>query len=143
MLGSTSAAALDDAQAGQWIDVDPPRGGALSDRLLRDAVQALKDRLAESASEHAPKWSPTEQATLEELLQAMRPSRPALRPVLARAVAGVEGTGTFDAAQCGDALAIRRRERGAGASEPQPMPVIVFLERPPTAVQAWREASGP
>ena len=142
LLGSVEAVALDDARAGQWIDVDAPRDGALSDRLLKDALEALQDRFAESAGEHAPKWSPTEQVTLEELRQVTRGPRPVLRPVLARAVAGNETAGTFDAAQCGDALAIRRRERGAGATAP--VPVIVFLDQPPTGgVQAWREAIGP
>lgn len=142
LLQSAPFAALDEARAGAWIGVDAPPDGTLADRLLKDALEALQDRLTESFGEHAPKWNPTEQVTLEELRQATRGPHPALRPVLARAVADAAAGGTFDAAQCGDALAIRRRDRGA-AGAGAPVAVIVFLERPPTGgVQAWREAAG-
>ena len=136
-LAGRPTAALDDRGAAEWIGVDAPPSGTLADRLLKDATDALLDRRENSIGEHALKWSASEQATLDALLQARREPHPPLRPVLVRAVAGPDAAGVFDAAVCDVGLAVRRLERGEGAAAPAA--VIVFLEQPPRAVQAWRE----
>ncbi len=142
-LGSAQAVVLTDAQAAAWTDADAPKVGALSERLLADAVDVTEERRLATYGEHAPKWSPTEQWMYETLTQAVHTPHAPYRPVLVRAVAGVEPGGTFDAADCGGALAVRHLSPGAPAPQSTPVPVIVFVERPPTAVQAWREALKP
>ena len=139
VLQGEPAAALEDAQAADWIGVDAPPGGTLADRLLKDQTDALLDRRDSSIGEHALKWSVSEQATLDALLQAVAQPHAPLRPVLVRAAAGPDAAGGFDAAVCGDGLAVRRLERGEGAAAP--VAVIVFVERAPVAVQTWREAA--
>ena len=144
LLGSAPAVMLGDAQAAEWIDIDAPPSGALSQRLLKDATDAMHDRRDTSIGEHALKWSASEQFALDALLQMAAAAPPgSLRPVLVRAVAGYEATGAFDAAVCGDGLAVRHLSRGPGTPTPELAPVIVFVERPPVQVQAWREVAGP
>jgi hypothetical protein len=140
LLGSERAVVLDDARAGDWIGVPAPQGVVLSDRLLHDALIVTLDRIADSFGEHAPKFSPTEQAMYANLLQVVNAPHPVLKPVLVRAVAGDETTGAFDAADCGGAVAVRHLSGGAPEEKPEPVPVIVFLAAPPSGVQAWREA---
>ena len=143
LLGSAPAVMLGDAQAAEWIDIDAPPSGALSQRLLKDATDAMHDRRDTSIGEHALKWSASEQFALDALLQMAAAPPGSLRPVLVRAVAGYEATGAFDAAVCGDGLAIRHLYREAGTPTPELAPVIVFVERPPAQVQAWREVARP
>jgi hypothetical protein len=141
LLQGAPSAALSDAQAARWIDVDEPPSGALADRLLQDATDAMLERRETSIGEHALKWSASEQVTLDVLRRTVGQPHAPLRPVLVRAVAGPGETGVFDAAACGDGLAVRYVERGE--AKPEPIPVIVFVEQPPAQVQAWREVGGP
>jgi hypothetical protein len=143
LLDSAQAVVLDDAQAGAWIGVDAPKGGALADRLLTDAIHALEERRIESWGEHAEKWSLAEQRSLDTLRQVWAEPHAPFQPVLVRAVAGVEATGAFDAAECGGVLAIRHLSRGASTPDVMHVPVIVFLEQPPASVHASREVLKP
>lgn len=146
LLRTSPAVLLDEGRAAAWIGVDAPAGagtGALPQRLVKDAMAAMEDRYTAAISgEHAPRWGPTEQWMLGLLVQASS-TQPPLRPVLVRAVAGAEQDGTFDAAMCDGALAVRRAAYGASGPDLAHAPVIVFLERAPAAVQAWREVIGP
>lgn len=135
-LQAAPAAALDDAQAAEWIDVDAPPTGALAERLLKDATDAMIERRETSIGEHALKWSPSEQAALD-LLRQVSGRHDLLKPVLVRAVAGSQDEGVFDAAACGAGLAVRWLEPGRKPAAPAA--VIVFVEQVPQAVQAWRE----
>ena len=142
-LGSAPAVVLSDSQAAAWTDTDAPKDGALADRLLADAVILTDERRVASYGEHGPKWSPTEQWMFETLMHAVEaPHRP-YRPVLVRAVAGFEPGGTFDAAECDGALAIRHLSHGAEATQAAHVPVVVFVEQPPVGVKAWRETAKP
>jgi hypothetical protein len=141
LLQAAPAAMLSDAQAAQWIGVDEPPRGALADRLLKDATDAMLERRETAIGEHALKWSASEQVTLEVLRREVGQAHAPLKPVLVRALAGPEEAGVFDAAACGDGLAVRYTERGD--AKPAPVPVIVFVEQPPIQVQAWRETGGP
>ena len=143
LLRTTPAVVLDDVKAGEWIDVPAPKGGVLANRLLQDAFDVTQDRIVETFGEHAPKWSPTEQWMYDNLLRVMQTPHPPLKPVLVRAVAGFEGAGAFDAADCGGALAVRYRSRGASTPDLAPVPVIVFMAGLPADVQAWREIEKP
>ncbi len=146
LLETAPAVALDDARAAEWIGIATPRAakpGALSEQLMRDAIGALEDRYtAATSGEHAPRWGPTDQWMLGLLVQASSTPHPPLEPVLVRAVEGAETDGSFDAAACGDALAVRRVAYDAGRPELIRAPVIVFIARPPATVQAWREVTG-
>jgi hypothetical protein len=139
LLGNEQAVVLDDGRAGDWIGVPAPKGVVLSDRLLHDAVILAQDRISDSFGEHAPKFSPTEQAMYANLLDVVNASHPALRPVLVRAIAGPGGAGVFDAADCAGAVAVRHISTGASASQLEHVPVIVFMAELPNVVQAWRE----
>lgn len=137
LLRSQSAGPLDDSRAAELIGLDPPPTGALADRLLKDAIDALLDRRDNAVGEHALKWSVSEQSRLDALISASAAPHAALKAVLVRAVAS-SGAGLFDAAVCGDGLAVRRLESEAAAAA-SPAAVIVFVERAPAVVQAWRE----
>jgi hypothetical protein len=136
-LEAAQVAALSDDEARALLGRPASESRSLANELLDDAIGRLKEQRTDELDHQQGSWSATDEQTLRQLSAARNaPESAELRPYLARALVGFEGTGRFQASDCGDVVDILHGSLGWSPPHPSRRPVIVFLSHRPISTHA-------